>query len=185
MRNLLNNIWDWIKSFTADCARAETVEGEEDYRRVKKWVRKAIALYVLCSFLAIPQIILVTGLLRVENGSSIAGIYSALCFLLAYWGLATMALHCRRIFRGIASTGRLGYEIGKTVQSTHVQVTHEYGDTYKVHTRTENKGCLFAIIGGMIRFLGWAMFCVYIGSFATFKKIHGCKRNLKAFEESK
>lgn len=101
--------------------------------------------------------------------------------LLTMWGFATMGLYFRMVFRSVYNAGKAGYKQGEQIQTTHVNVRHTYGDNYEVSSYTEDQGCLFAIFGGMFKFFIWAVFCVYIGPFLTFKKIRLSKANLNAY----
>jgi len=181
MNDFLNAIEKWFKELVAGCARAETINTEEDYRRVKAWVKKVLILYGSFTALFIPIMVIFARFPEILDGEPVLIAIIPIFLLIALWGYATIILYLPRMFRGMIDFGRFGFEVGKNVKSTHVEVKHEFGDTYKVSTYTDNKGCLFAIIGAGIRFFAGIFFCVYIGSFATFKKIYDSIRNLRAF----
>lgn len=111
-------------------------------------------------------------------------IYSyALIF--AGWGMVTMKMHFKEVAKSAWKAARYGYKVGETIKTTNVNVSHEFGNTYKVTARTEDKGVLFACIGVMVILLAWSAYCVYKGTFLTFKKIRNSKVNLEEYIKSK
>ena len=103
----------------------------------------------------------------------------------SFWGVATIILNFREIFdiKKMIETGKIGYTVGKEFKETHINVTHEFGNQYKVTSHTENKGCLFAFVAVFIRFLAWMYFSVIIGAFLTLKKLIQSLRNIKEYKE--
>ena len=102
--------------------------------------------------------------------------------LLTSWGYATLITYFPDIIKSVFKAGKTGFEAGEKIETTHIRVTYEYGNNYKVSSTTENKGCLFGFLGVTIQFIIWAFFCVYIGPFLTFKKIIGSRKNLKQYK---
>ena len=97
-------------------------------------------------------------------------------------GHATMKLYSDDVKKSVLKSGVEGYGIGKNIETTHVEVSHEYGNTYSVSSYTENKGCLFALLAGGGRYLLWVIYCAYAGPFVTVKKIKASQENVKKYE---
>ncbi len=191
--NLKAAIREFFKRFFATFSTADPINSDEDYYKVKKWIKRTEGLYVLFSILAIFFTFIVTIgaiLFNDEMGVPVALILFLSCtlmpvmYLITGWGYATLILNAKRIAKSVFRTARAGYEEGKKVQETEVTVTHEYGDTYKVSSRTNDKGFEFGMFAGMFQFLIWAFFCVYIGPFLTFKKLRASKENMKVYKAS-
>ncbi len=172
----------FIKDFIRVASTADTIHDRHDYRNVKKWVKKVITLYSIFSVLAVLISILVISLSYAFGMLDffVCAIIPAL-ILLTCWGYATLIMYAPRILKTVVKTGSIGFKIGENVETTHVNVTHEYGNTYRVSSYTENKGCLFAFIGGIVGFVGWAFVCVYIGPFITFKKLRDSLKNIENY----
>ncbi len=173
--------------FFKDASRAESINTSEDFMRVKKWIRKICILYGVFSVIAIALIPFLYAFVSSDNVSPdmpdfvylLVPLYSFLvCF-----GYATMIIYFPKIFKSILNSAKNGYNVGKNIETTHVQLTHEYANTYRVSSYTQNKGCLFAFINGIVTFVIWQFFCVYIGPFLTFKKIYESKKNIEAYSE--
>lgn len=79
---------------------------------------------------------------------------------------------------------KYGYQIGETVKTTKVDVSHEFGNTYKVSSHTEEKGLLFACIAMAGIMIAWAGYCIYKGTFLTFKKIKNTKLKLEEYKSN-
>lgn len=182
MNNLTQAIKAMIQSFFDSCSKPREINNEIDYRTSKRWVKKMRTLYIVFTVFAVIESII---FILIPNESDLPDILSKIIFppalLLTNWGFATMINYLPEIIKSVSEAGKAGYEVGETVETTHVEVTHEYGNNYRVSAHTENKGCLFAFIAGMIKFMIWSIFCVYVGPFLTFKKIAGTVNNMKNY----
>ncbi len=170
-----------LKNFFAMCSTPEPIKDKSDYRRVKAWLIKICVLYIIFTVIAIVIIAMPSSSTSAELPSAAASVLVPIVTVLTCWGLATLIVYFRPIFKSVISTGKAGYGVGKQVQTNKVDVSHEYGNTYRVTGRTEDKGCLFAVIAGSLKFCVWAFFCIYIGPFLTFKKAFGSVKKLNAF----
>lgn len=157
---------------------AEPIENKSDYTRVKRWVNKATSLYIIFTVIALVISIVFF------NSSSPEVPLIVIIFVAIFVGLggATLLMNFKLMLKSTWSAGADGYKIGKTIQTNHINVTHEYGDRYKVSTYTENQGCAVAYINGLINLFVWCFLCVYICPFLSFKKISDSKKNLRIFE---
>ena len=150
---------------------------------VKKWVKKVSILYIVFTILALLGIPLVClSLPSFDIPQALFYIIIPPYLLLTSWGYATLITYLPEILNSTFKAGKTGFEVGEKFQTTHIRVTHEYANNYRVSSTTNNKGCLFGFLGGMIQFILWAFFCVYIGPFLTFKKIIKSKENLKKYK---
>ena len=183
MKKYIDIIKDLIKECFDAFAEAEPINDLEDYRRVQKWVNKATKRYKKATILAVIESIIVLFVLGVSEPFLLffAILFFPAAFLLGNWGYATMRLHIRAIATTVLNAGRAGYSIGETFKTTHIEVRHEYANNYSISAYTEDKGCLFGLIAAGIRFVGWAAFCVYFGTFAVFKKLKTSIQNLNNF----
>lgn len=111
-------------------------------------------------------------------------VYTLIPFLLLLtnWGYATLIMYLPQVFKSVVKSGVSGYKVGEKIETTHVEVTHDFGNHYRVSSYTENQGCFFAYMAGLIRFLVWAFFCVYIGPFVIYKKYKASKENLQNYK---
>lgn len=183
MDNLIDIIKNFLKDLFVKYSTPQEIETVRDYRYVKKWVKKVSTLYIVFTILALLGIPLVYLLLPLFDIPQILGfILIPPYLLLTNWGYATLITYFPEIVKSVFRAGKTGFEVGEKFETTHIQVTHEYGNNYRVSSTTDNKGCLFGFLGGMIRFIIWAFFCVYIGPFLTFKKIIKSKENLRQYK---
>ena len=173
----------FLKYLFVKYSTPQEIKTARDYRYVKKWVKKISILYTVFTIAALLEIPLVCLLLPLFEIPKILGyILITPYLLLTNWGYATLITYLPEIIKSTFKAGKAGYEVGEQFETTHIQITHEYGNTYRVSSSTENKGCLFGYLAVMIQFLIWAFFCVYIGPFLTFKKITKSKENLKQYK---
>ncbi|MBQ8311563.1 MAG: hypothetical protein IJX80_11185 [Clostridia bacterium] len=181
--NIINGIKGFLKNFFDTYSAAEPIRDLGDYRRVKKWIRQARVLYTLFSVIAILEIFFVTSVPSLFE-IPIFLVYTIVPALLVLTnlGYATLIMYLPKIIKSVVSSGSTGYNIGEKFQTTHVRVTHEYGNSYSVSSHTENKGCLFAVIAGTVKFMIWAFFCVYIGPFITFRKLRESVKNVRCYK---
>ena len=138
--------------------------------KARVWLKKATILCGICSILGILYALLIRKIIPFDFLSL------PISFILgqwSFWGVATFILNAREIFniKKMVELGQIGYTIGKEIKETHVKVTHEFGNQYKVTSHTENKGCLFAFVAVFIRFIGWMYFSVIVGAVLTLKKL--------------
>ncbi len=175
----------YIKVFINDCAKAEIIRSINDCRRVKRWLVKTILLYLIFSAVAILAAIIISNAPTYPEffgiSTELANIVVPILSVLVCWGFATLFMYLPQVLGTVGKTAAKGFEIGDSVKTTHVNVTHEYGDYYKVSSHTESSGCLFALFGGLAGFFLWAVFCVYIGPFINFKKIAISIKNIAKF----
>ncbi len=183
MDDLTNVIKKFLKDLFANYSRPQEIKTVRDYRHVKKWVKKVSILYIVFTILALFGILLVYRLFSLfDTPQTLSYIIVPPCLLLTNWGYATLITYLPEVVRSIFKAGKTGFEVGEKIETTHIQVTHEYGNNYRVSSTTDNKGCLFGFFGGIIQFIIWAIFCVYIGPFLTFKKIKKSREKLKQYK---
>ena len=179
----------FVKNLFVEYSTPKEIETARDYRNAKKWVKKVSALYIGFTVFAVISAvagIAILDLLIPSVGIIPKVIITVLCmplFLLTNWGYATVITYFPEIIKSVFKAGKTGFEVGLNVETTHVQVSHEYGNTYSVSATTENKGFLFGYIAAVVQFIIWAFFCVYIGPFLTFKKIRKSIKNLKQYKD--
>ncbi len=179
----------FITVFTKKCSKPEQIRSVNDCRRVKRWIAKTVVMYVVFSIIAAIISIAIASIPSypdfIELPTTMAYILVPLVTVLTCWGFATLIMYLPQVIGSVGTAAAKGYEIGESIQTTHVTATHEYGNTYRVSSYTENQGCLFLVFGGLIGFLIWAVFCVYIGPFINFKKIIVSSKNIKNFSRNK
>ena len=179
-----------LKNFLELAAQPDPINDISDYRRVDTWIKRTKKLYR--NFLIAGAVFTIIGFILLFS----SGMLNTPLFLLALpllpflifftaCGYATLVLYFPTIFKSIVKAGSAGYDIGKNIETTHVNVTHEFGNTYRVSSYTENKGCLFAYISGFAKFFLWMVFCVYIGPFVTYKKLRASLKKLAAYDATK
>lgn len=171
------------------CKDAEPINNNSDYCRIKKWKNKATTMYI--SFSIISVVIVIAIFLISTLFSSDEQFLKVLAYpvvqcvtLLTMWGFATIFLNFKLFIKSVFNAGKDGYAIGEQVQTTHVNVRHEYGNQYSVKTNTEHQGCVVAFISGFINLFVWAFLSVYICPFLMFKKIVETNKNLQKFENA-
>ena len=186
---MLKNFKLKIKQYFRIVSDAITIESQEDYAKARMWLRKAIIVCGICSGLGIVYGLII-GIIGLHNDEIPFGVLSIpIGFILGQWsflGVATFILNIREIFniKKMVELSKIGYTVGKEIKETHINVTHEFGNQYKVTAHTENKGCLFAFIAIFIRFLGWMYFSVIVGAFLTVKKLIQTIRNIKDYQKN-
>ena len=172
-----------IKNFFDSCSTAEPINDLGDYYRVKRWVQKIKKLYFVFTVLSVIFIFFACAMaLESKEENAFLFVVTSPLMILSGWGYATLIMYFPQVIKDVISWGSQGYKMGEQFETTHVQVTHEYGNRYRVSSHTENKGCLFAVIAGIARFMVWAFFCVYIGPFLTFKKLRRSIQNLNNYK---
>ena len=198
---MLNNFIDSIKNYLKDIftsySTAEPINDESDYMRVKAWVKKTIKLFTIFTVLAAMEALIVWSIFGIlvfaAKGTtetfliiaySFGLVVAGLAFFPTNWGYGVMFMHLPEVLKSLFQSMKVGYKIGEQVQTTRVQVTHEFGDTYRVSSHTDNQGCLFAVIGGGVRLLIWMVFSIYIAPYLLYKKVRDSMKNIKAYEET-
>lgn len=156
----------------------EPINNNNDYCRVKRWRNKAVFLYSFFSLIALIGTVLFSG----EPGMAIPVV--AFVDILTAWGFATLFLNFKLFFKSSASAMRKGNKIGEQIQTQHVQVRHEFGDTYRVNTYTENKGCFVAMIFFWLNFIVFGTLGIYVCPFLTFAKIKRTTDNLNNYKNT-
>lgn len=187
MNKLTEAIKTFLKNFIEDASKPEPINDISDYRKVKKWIKKVKKLYTVFSIVAVIVALIVTIVMKFVYDISVIPLFFVYVFfqaliLLSCWGYATLIMYFPKVIKSVFKSGSAGYKVGSQIETTHVNVTHEYGNTYRVSSYTENKGCLFAVIVGTARFFVWMVFCVYVGPFVTFKKVRASKKNLVEYQ---
>ena len=184
MNGFMKIIKVWLKNFFDSCSTADPINDLSDYYRVKSWILKVKILYSFFSVVAVIAILFV--LSKPELFADLPFymyLVAPALMLLTGWGYATLIMYLPKIIKDVVSWGSTGYNVGEKFETTHVRVTHEYGNTYRATAHTENKGCLFAVIAGVARFMIWAFFCIYIGPFLTFKKLRSSIENINNYKQ--
>lgn len=172
----------------------DTITTIEDYYRVKRWKKRVHRLFLSRAVIGLLFgifAIRLMGMLAKMPGGDIPGI-AQLAFsvimppLWIYVGItfACMKLHKKEVKHTILRGVIDDYKLGEQFQTTHVNITHEYGNTYRVSRRVENDGCLFVFIGMGIRYLIWAAFCSYRAPVLIFKKYKSNMAELRNFKEA-
>ncbi len=197
MAGIKDTVKIFLEKFSENFLIAEKVDNNEDFQRIDNWVKKTKKSYKRHSIAAIIFTILCTimigGALREELGTNtvisffISIIFFAIymvVFRLAFLGFATMKMHYKKVFKSAWNAAKFGYQVGEKIQTTHIDVTHEFGNTYKVSSRTEDKGFLFAIICSFAIIISWGAYCIYKGTFLTMKKIKASEENLAKYNNA-
>ena len=175
-------IKNFFKNLFIRYSTPQEINTAQDYACVKKWVKKISTLYIIFTVLTLVELPIFLSLPFADLPQAFNYIIMPPCLLLTNWGYATLITYFPDITKGVFKAGKAGFEIGENFETTYVSVTHDYGNRYSVSSTTENKGCLFGFLAGMIQFMAWAVFCVYIGPFLTFKKLKRSKENLAQYK---
>ena len=186
LMNFLTSLKLLLKNSFKSYSTADKIENECDFEKVKKWTSKVLKLYVAFTVIAALEMMLIPILAHIVIlPAALAYVLFPFMFLLTNWGYATLILYIPTIFKTLVNAGRVGYEVGKHSEHTHIEINHEFGNDYTVREYKTNDGCLVAYIAIIARFLVWAFFCVYIGPFLTFKKYKSSIDSLKKYESKK
>ncbi len=180
MKAFITIIKNLIKYFFNAYGKAEPIKDEDDVLKSKKWLKKVIVLYS-----AFPILGMIIAARFIAPTISEPDLSLALLFplmLLASWGFASMFLYFKQMIKVIFNAGKIGYTVGSQIKTTHVDVTHEYSNTYKVSSHTTNKGILFTIIAVFVGYMCYGYFCILIAPFLTCKKIISTVKNLQKYK---
>ncbi len=187
MERLFQGIKALVKGFFDLCSEPKCVHDQTEYVTAKKWAKAVRLLYAGFLALTIAEIILLPFALPIIDDlvpfpPFLICVLFPFYFLLVNWGYATLIVYIKTIVKSVWKTAKVGYEVGKNVQETHVEVTHEFGNTYSVSSHTHDKRFIGAYIAACAQFFLWVVFCIYIGPFLTFKKLNRTMQNIKAYE---
>lgn len=176
-----------IKQYVDIVSKAMTIQNQEDYEKARAWLKKASTVCGICAVIGLAYG-LFAGIFVMNNVMDVGILSIPIGLLLgewSLWGVAAFLLNIREIFniKKMVKLGKMGYEVGKEIKETHVDVTHEFGNRYTVKATTEDKGCLFAFIAIFIRFILWMYFSVLVGAFLIVKKLVSTAQNIKAYQE--
>ena len=189
--NFVEEIKHFFANFPKYASQPFEVKEESEYliaqqwiKHVNKLVRKQLIMYL---FLAL--IISVIFICFASIHPLLKAIISLGYTLIFCWcaiGTAIIKLYKKEIFdvKSMIAWSKAGYNIGKQIETTHVNVKHEFGNTYSVKSYTENKGCLFAIIALFIRYMIFAPYCMFKGLPLTFRKYRKTLENIKAYQSA-
>lgn len=193
MGGIKNTVKIFLKQFGERFSVVEEIKNDEDYYRVKKWVKKTKKSYkkstIVCTILATLLTVGFSILLNMNGfnsfGVALLGglmfVLGSATFILVGWSRTTMKMHSKDVAKSAWKAAKFGYQIGETIQTTHVNIKHEFENTYKVSSRTENKGLLFACIAMFCIMCAWGGYCTYKGTFLTFKKIKSTQISLDEY----
>ncbi len=179
MKTVLKNI---IKYFIATYSTANSIESEKDIQKEKAWVKKVIKLYAIFSLIGL---IIYSSLIKIINIVFPISVVLLILILLTAMGYSSMLLYFKKVIKTVLNAGKIGYKVGEQIKSEYVTVKHEYANTYKVSSHTDDKGILFAVIAAIVSFICWAFFCVYIAPFLTYKKVRNTFKNIREYESKK
>ena len=172
----MERIKDEIKKFLNVYMNTEPVKTRNTYRRVKGWVVKCLILYL---FFMVGAIILTPVVAPVMSNAPSILVMIVLVWM--GWGFSSMLLNLKFIFKSSLQASKKGFEAGSKIETQHINVTYEYGNTYRVNTYTENQGCVTAIFSGFFKLFFWLFGCVYIAPFLVFIKITKSINNLRNY----
>ena len=163
---------------------SECLIAKEWIKRVNKLVRKQLIKYL---FLALVISVICFYIDSIPTALKV--IMSVFYILLFSWcaiGTAVVKLYKKEFFnaKSMLAWGKAGYDIGKQIETTHVNIRHEFANTYSVRSYKENKGCLFGIIAMFIRFSIFAPYCVFKGLPLTVRKYKKTLENIKAYQSA-
>ncbi len=181
-----------FKCFFYAYSTPDPIKTDEDVANAKKWLKKTVILYGVFTAVALVTtllaIVLVSAILEneaVDIPTAVIPFIAVLALpltLLTCWGYASFFLYFKKMIKVVFNASKFGFIVGEQVKTTYVDVTHEYGNTYKVSSHTETKGLLFAYIAATASFVCWAAFCVYVAPFLTFKKVKGTLKNIDEYK---
>ncbi len=185
-----------IKSFFANFPKYASqpfeVKDEDQYMEANKWIKHVNKLLrkqlIIQLLIALIISIISFGFLPIHP---ILKLMICLFYILVFaWsavGTATLKLYKKELFniKSMIAWGKAGYDMGEQIKTTHVTVNHEYGNTYRVSSYTEDKGCLFAVIALFIRYMIFAPYCLFKGLPLTLNKYRKTMENMQAYRSGK
>ena len=166
----------------------DDINSEEDYRRVKKWNKKAVKTYlsraIVFTVVAILFAVLINAFVELNFFVelllvlfyAVMGLYVSVAF-------ASMKLHKKEVKKSVFKAAITGYKVGRQFEHDHYTVKHEFNDTYSVTKRTDNDGCLYAVIFAGLQYMVWTAFCSRLAPFLTFKKYKANQKEMEAWRE--
>ena len=186
--SIVEEIKQFFANFPKYARQPFAVTNEQEYQKAEEW-----AEHVRSLFIRQLVIFLLVALLECVGLFAVVPIRFALKLLLVpfailamIWlavGTTVILLYKKEIFDldSMVRWGKAGYDVGKQFETTHVTVTHEFGNQYRVNSHTENKGCLFAIIALGVRCMIFAPYCMIMGLPLTYKKYKDTRANMEAY----
>lgn len=154
------------------------VTNNEEALKAEKWLKKLNIFFAVFSLLSMAFLFF--------SFSSIEG-FSWQYLLIVPLGVimgsgyTCMALYFKPMMKYIFTAAKVGYQAGAEIRTTHVNVSHEYGNNYKVTSHTEHKGFLVSLIFGFIAFYFWLVFCLWVAPFCTYIKARKAVKTLQAY----
>ena len=188
MKTFKTIIKEIFKHFYNTYATAEKINNAEDYEKQKAWLTKIKRLYKWSIIIAIVGAIIgVLFISKITEVNILICVLFSVLFMpfmfLCFWGYASMGLYFKPMIKSIWNATKFGYKTGEKIKETHITVSHEFGNTYKVSSHETDKGVLFAYIMSAVCFFGWVVFCVYVAPFLTYKKAKNTIKSLKEYEK--
>ncbi len=155
------------------------VNNSEDALKAEKWLKKLIIFFAVFSVFGIAFLFFVFS----SEFEGVSWSYLLIIPLGVFMGscYTCMALYFKPMAKFIVTAAKVGYAAGEEIRTTHVNVSHEYGNNYKVTAHTEHKGFLVSLILGFIAFYFWLMFCGFVAPFCTFIKARKAVKTLQAY----
>lgn len=172
-----------FKHFYNTYALAEKIKNIEEFERQKRWLNRVKRLYKCATIIAVlATFFSAIFIAKMFEINSIIVMFAMPLLVLTCWGYVSMALYFKPMIKSIWNATKFGYKTGEKIKETHVNVSHEFGDTYKVSSYETDKGVLFAYIMSVVSFVCWVAFCIYVAPFLTYKKAKNTIKNLEQFE---
>ncbi len=168
--------------FVSTYSTPHSVTNDSELISAKKWLKKTMLLYLAFTILGIIVCSFVLSLFATLDFNVAVCVIATPLMMLAFLGYASLILYFKQVFKTVLNAGKIGYKVGEQFKTTYVDVKHEYANTYKVSSRTEDKGLLFGFIAGMASFFCWVFFCVYIAHFHTYKKVKTTIKNINEYK---
>ncbi len=175
---MIKTIKNIFKYFFYVYSTPTPIQNDESVLKAKRWLKKVAIIYSIFAAAALLLFFVATfkGLPFPTN------ILFLPLFALAASTFASMALYFKQMVKTIYKAAKFGYAVGDQIRTTHVTVTYEYSNTYKATSHTESKGLLFALIAGLICYMCWGYFCMFVAPFLTVKKIKATLKNIREYE---
>lgn len=188
---IIEEIKQFFANFPKYASQPFQVEEESQYLVANQWIKHVNKLLrrQLVIYLILALIISVSSVCFAPIHPFLKVIASLGYTLVFCWcaiGTAIIKLYRKELFdvKSMIAWGKAGYNVGKQIQTTHVNIKHEFGNTYSVKSYKENKGCLFAIIALFIRYMIFAPYCMFKGLPLTFRKYKKTLENIKAYQSA-
>ena len=156
------------------------VNNNDEALKTEKWLKKTITLHIVLTIITMIYVVFTF----VVSGEEV-GWYECLLMtpiLGAFGGCAfsSMALYFKQMVKFIFTGAKVGYTAGKEIKTTHVNISHEYGNNYSVSSYTDHKGLLMSVIMIFVAYMTYAMFCGFVAPFCTYNK---ARKTVKTLQE--